>query len=77
MAPEDHTVTAMQYSGAALFMAVAARTVLVDVAAAEAYLTRLRRGGEWFDQVGERLRAGAGKGRLPGGPAGRAGHRLG
>ena len=65
MAPEDHTVTAMQYSGAALFMAVAARTVLVDVPAAEAYLTRLRRGGEWFDQVGERLRAGAGKGRFP------------
>ena len=65
MAREDHTVTAMQYSGAALFMAVAARTVLVDVPAAEAYLTRLRRGGEWFDQVGERLRAGAGKGRYP------------
>ena len=65
MAQEDHTVTAMQYSGAALFMAVAARTVLVDVPAAEAYLTRLRRGGEWFDQVGERLRAGAGKGRFP------------
>ncbi len=65
MAPEDHTVTAMQYSGAALFMAVAARTVLVDVPAAEAYLIRLRRGGEWLDQVGERLRAGAGKGRYP------------
>ena len=62
MAPEDHTVTAMQYSGAALFMAVAARTVLVDVPAAEAYLIRLRRGGEWLDQVGERLRAGAGRG---------------
>ena len=65
MAPEDHTVTAMQYSGAALFMAVAARTVLVDVPAAEAYLIRLRRGGEWLDQVGERLRAGAGKRRYP------------
>ena len=65
MAPEDHTVTAMQYSGAALFMAVAARTVLVDVPAAEAYLIRLRRGGEWLDQIGERLRAGAGKGRFP------------
>jgi len=58
MAREDHTVTAMQYSGAALFM-------LVDVPAAEAYLTRLRRGGGWLDQVGERLRAGAGKGRYP------------
>src|ERR1700759_490437 len=65
MAREDHTVTAMQYSGPALFMAVAARTVLVDVAAAEAYLGRLRRGGEWLDQVAERLRAGAAKGRYP------------
>ena len=44
---------------------VAARTVLVDAAAAEAYLTRLRRSGTWLDQIGERLRAGAGKGRLP------------
>jgi uncharacterized protein (DUF885 family) len=65
MAREDHTVTAMQYSGPAQFMAVAARTVLVDVAAAEAYLVRLRRGGEWLDQVGERLQAGAGKSRYP------------
>src|ERR1700758_3286827 len=30
MAREDHTVTAMQYSGPAQFMAVAARTGLVD-----------------------------------------------
>jgi uncharacterized protein (DUF885 family) len=65
MAREDHTVTAMQYSGPAQFMAVAARTVLVDVAAAEAYLGRLRRGGEWLDQVSERLRAGAARGRYP------------
>ena len=55
----------MQYSGPAAFLAVAARTVLVDPAAAEAYLTRLRRSGAWLDQIGERLRAGAGKGRLP------------
>ena len=34
-------------------------------AAAEAYLTRLRRSGGWLDQIGERLRAGAGQGRLP------------
>src|SRR5580698_4949350 len=65
MAQEEHTVTAMQYTGPAAFLAVAARTVLVDPAAAEAYLTRLRRSGAWFDQLGERLRTGASRGRLP------------
>src|SRR5215468_4345237 len=65
LAPEEHTVTAMQYAGPAAFLAVAARTVLVDPAAAEAYLTRLRRSGGWFDQIGERLRTGARRGRLP------------
>ena len=65
LARVEHTVTAMQYAGPATFLAVAARTVLVDPAAAEAYLTRLRRSGGWLDQIGERLRAGAGKGRLP------------
>jgi uncharacterized protein (DUF885 family) len=65
MARAEYTVTAMQYAGPALLMAVAARTVLLDAAAAEAYLTRLRRSGAWLDQTGERLRAGARKGRLP------------
>jgi uncharacterized protein (DUF885 family) len=37
----------------------------MDEAAAEAYVTRLRRSGTWIDQVTERLRAGAAKGRLP------------
>ncbi len=64
-AQADHTVTAMPYAGPPAFMAVAARTVLVDAAAAQAYLTRLRRGGPWIDQLSERLRAGAGQGRLP------------
>ena len=64
-AREDHTVTAMQYAGPATFLAIAARTVLTDTTAAEAYLTRLRRSGGWMDQVGERLREGAAKGRLP------------
>src|SRR5260370_1723730 len=49
----------------ASFVAVAARTVRVDPAAAEAYLSRLRRSGAWLDQIGERLRTGARKGRLP------------
>ena len=55
----------MPYAGPPTFLALAARTVLVDPAAAEAYLTRLRRSGAWLDQISERLRAGAGKGRLP------------
>jgi uncharacterized protein (DUF885 family) len=65
LAEAEYTVTAMQYSGPAAFLAVAARTVLVDPAAAEDYLTRLRRSGAWLDQIGERLRTGAGRGRLP------------
>ena len=64
-AGDEHTVTAMQYAGPATFLAVAARTVLTDTAAAEAYVTRLRRSGGWMDQVGERLREGTAKGRLP------------
>jgi uncharacterized protein (DUF885 family) len=44
---------------------VAARTVLVDPEAAGAYLERLRRSGGWIDQLSERLRAGAAKGRFP------------
>jgi uncharacterized protein (DUF885 family) len=65
LAEAEHTVTAMPYAGPAAFLAVAARTVLVSPAAAGDYLARLRRSGAWLDQLGERLRAGAGKGRLP------------
>jgi uncharacterized protein (DUF885 family) len=65
LARAEYTVTAMQYAGPAVLMAVAARTVLLDAAAAEAYLARLRRSGVWLDQLSERLRAGAQKGRLP------------
>ena len=65
MALAEHTVTAMQFAGPATFLAVAARTVLVNPEAAEAYLIRLRGSGTWFDQLSEQLRAGAKKGRLP------------
>src|SRR5437773_10043487 len=65
MAAAEHTVTAMQFAGPATFLAVAARTVLVDPESAEAYLARLRASGTWFGQLSERLRTGAGKGRLP------------
>jgi uncharacterized protein (DUF885 family) len=65
LAADEHTVTAMQYSGPAMFLAVAARTVLVDEAAAENYLTRVRGSGAWLGQVSDRLRDGARSGRLP------------
>src|ERR1700722_12491743 len=65
LAEDEYTVTAMHFAGPAAFLAVAARTVLVAPAAAEAYLVRLRHSGTWFDQIGERLRAGADRGRLP------------
>jgi uncharacterized protein (DUF885 family) len=65
LAQEDYTVSAMHYAGPAVFLSVAARTVLVDAAAAEAYLTRLRHSDRWLDQVTERLKAGASRGRLP------------
>jgi uncharacterized protein (DUF885 family) len=68
LAADEHTVTAMQYSGPAMFLAVAARTVLVDEAAAEDYLTRVRGSGAWLDQISGRLRDGARTGRLPVGP---------
>ena len=57
MARAEYTVTAMPYAGPAAFLAVATRTILIDPAAAEAYLTRLRRSGSWLDQISERLRA--------------------
>ena len=65
LAQAEYTVTAMQYAGPAALLALAARTVLVDQAAAEAYLTRLRRSGTWLDQIGARLRAGVRKQRFP------------
>jgi len=65
LARAEYTVTPMHYSGPPALLALAARTVLVDAAAAEAYLVRLRRSGGWLDQIGERLRTGARRGRLP------------
>jgi uncharacterized protein (DUF885 family) len=65
LAQAEYTVTAMQYAGPAALLALAARTVLVDQAAAEAYLTRLRRSGTWLDQISARLRVGARKQRFP------------
>src|ERR1700761_4562973 len=53
LAADEYTVTAMQYTGPALLLAVAARTVLVSPRAAEDFLTRMRGSGTWLDQVGE------------------------
>ena len=61
----EYTVTAMPFSGPAVLLAVAARTLLGDAEAAGDYLTRLRRSGAWIDQHTERLLAGARAGRLP------------
>jgi uncharacterized protein (DUF885 family) len=61
----EHTVTAMPFSGPAVLVATAARTVLADTQAAADYLERLRRSGEWVDQQSQRLRMGAGRGRVP------------
>jgi uncharacterized protein (DUF885 family) len=61
----EHTVTAMPFSGPAVLLATAARTVIGDADAAADYVERLRRSGEWIDQLSDRLRIGAGTGRLP------------
>ena len=61
----EYTVTAMPFSGPAVLFLIAARTLLPDAQAAGDYLVRLRRSGTWIDQLTERLRAGAAKGRLP------------
>ena len=61
----EHTVTPMPFGEPGGFLAVAARSVLVDGKAAEDYVTRLRRSGRWLDQISQRLRVGAAKGRVP------------
>ncbi|HUY06344.1 MAG TPA: DUF885 domain-containing protein [Acidimicrobiales bacterium] len=61
----EHTVTPMPFSGPAWLLAVVARSVIADSKAAGDYLERLQKSGRWIDQVSERLRTGAQKGRLP------------
>src|ERR1700733_6665894 len=72
LARAEFTVTPMSFVGPASLLAAAARTVLPDAQAAENYLARLRRSGAWIDQLTERLRAGAAKGRLPVAPLSQA-----
>ncbi len=61
----EYTVTPLPFSGPPVLLAVAARTVVTDAAAAADYLTRLRGSARWIDQIGERLRDGAHRGRVP------------
>ncbi|HET6908704.1 MAG TPA: DUF885 domain-containing protein, partial [Mycobacteriales bacterium] len=65
LAASDHTVTSMPFAGPAVLFAVLARTVLLTSEAAGDYVTRLQRSGTWLDQLTDRLRDGAGRGRLP------------
>lgn len=61
----EHTVTAMPFSGPAMLLATAARTIVTDATAARDYLERLRKSGHWIDQITTRLRTGAARRRLP------------
>jgi uncharacterized protein (DUF885 family) len=61
----EYSVTAMPFAGPPGLTAVAARTLLTDAAACADYVSRLRAGATWLDQVTDRLRAGARSGRLP------------
>jgi len=65
LAAPDHTVTSMPFAGPAVLFAVLARTVLLTSEAAGDYVTRLQRSGAWLDQLTDRLRDGASRGRLP------------
>lgn len=65
MAAEEYTVTAMPFAGPPVYLAVLARTVLPDARAAQDYVSRVRAGGTYVDQLTARVQAGAEKGRLP------------
>jgi uncharacterized protein (DUF885 family) len=61
----DLTVTAMPIAGPPVLLAVAARTIVGDSAAAADYLVRLQASDRWLAQEEARLRGGAAKGRVP------------
>lgn len=65
IAAEEYTVTAMPFAGPPVLLAVLARSVLPTPTAAGDFVTRIRAGGAYIDQLTDRLRAGAAKGRLP------------
>ena len=57
----EHDVSAMPFTGPAVLLATAARTVIGDDQAAADYLERLRHSGQWVYQQTERPRIGAAK----------------
>lgn len=61
----EFTVSPLPVAGPPALFATAARTVLVDVRAAEDYLSRLRGAAGWIDGSGQRLREGRDRGRFP------------
>lgn len=65
MAPEEFTVTALPISGPPALFGFLSITVLQDEAAARDYLTRVGSCGALIDQLTDRLREGAAKGRTP------------
>jgi uncharacterized protein (DUF885 family) len=65
IAASTYTVTPMPIAGPPALFATAARTVLADPEAAEDYLSRLRAGPRWIDQLTTRLREGRDDGRAP------------
>ena len=73
----DLTVTPMPITGPPVLLAVAARTIIGNAAAAADYLERLQAADRWLAQEDERLRVGAAKRPGAGRAAGAAGHRVG
>ena len=63
--PVEYTVTAMPLGGPPSLLAVLARTVLVDPAAAGDYLERVRGSAQWVDGTTARFAEGATRGRFP------------
>ena len=63
--PAEHTVTPMPLGGPPSLMAVLARSVLPDPAAAADYLERVRKSADWVDGTTARLAEGAARGRYP------------
>ena len=65
LAAVEHTVTAQPIAGPPVLVLLAAQTALSSPERAEDFLDRLRAAPGWVDQVGDRLRAGAARGRVP------------
>lgn len=65
LAAVEHTVTAQPIGGPPVLVLLAAQAVLTSPQRADDFLDRLRAAPGWIDQVSDRLRAGAARGRVP------------